>query len=36
MMRRAYQCWYLPEHSRLRRQLSGQVGVDIAAPVEAV
>ncbi|MDT5327032.1 MAG: hypothetical protein QOF25_4184 [Mycobacterium sp.] len=33
---RAYRCWYLPRHSSLRRQLSADVGVDVAAPPEAV
>jgi hypothetical protein len=34
--RRAYQCWYLPRHSSLRRRLGAQVSVDVAAPPEAV
>lgn len=33
---RAYRCWYLPRHLSLRRQLSADVGVDVAAPPEAV
>jgi uncharacterized protein YndB with AHSA1/START domain len=32
----AYRCWYLPQHSPLRRQLSMQVGVDVAAPPDTV
>lgn len=33
---RAYRCWYLAQHSPLRRELSTQVGVDVAAPPDAV
>lgn len=33
---RAYRCWYLPMHSPLRRALSAQVSVDVAAPPDAV
>ena len=35
-MRRAWHCWYLPQHSRLHQKLSGQISVEIAAPIEAV
>lgn len=35
--RRAYRCWYLPQHTALRRQQpAGRVAVDVAAPPEAV
>lgn len=34
--RRAYCCWYLPEHSGLNRNLSAHVSVDVAAPAAAV
>ena len=35
--RRAYRCWYLPQHSHIRRQKpSGRVDVEVAAPPEAV
>jgi uncharacterized protein YndB with AHSA1/START domain len=34
--RRAWRCWYLPQHTRLRRKTSGQVSVEVAAPIEAV
>jgi hypothetical protein len=34
--RRSYGCWYLPEHSDLKRNLSAHVSVDVAAPVAAV
>jgi uncharacterized protein YndB with AHSA1/START domain/hemerythrin-like domain-containing protein len=35
--RRAYRCWYLPQHNRLHRQQpAGRVEVDVAAPPEAV
>ncbi len=34
--REAYRRWYLPEHSGLKRHLSCTVGVDVAAPVDAV
>ena len=35
--RRAYRCWYLPQHSRLHRQQpTARVEVDVAAPPEAV
>lgn len=35
-LRRAWHCWYLPQHTRLRRQTSGQVSVEIDAPIETV
>ncbi len=35
--RRAYRCWYLPQHNQLHRQQpSSTVEVDVAAPPEAV
>lgn len=34
--RRAWACWYLPQHTRLRRMTKGQVDVEVAAPIEAV
>ena len=34
--RKAYGRWYLQEHSGLKRHLSCSVGVDVAAPVDAV
>lgn len=35
--RRAYRCWYLPQHTHLHRQQpAGRVEVDVAAPPESV
>ena len=35
--RRAYRCWYLPQHNQLHRQQpTARVEVDVAAPPEAV
>jgi uncharacterized protein YndB with AHSA1/START domain len=34
--REAFGRWYLPRHSGLKRSLGARVGVDVAAPVEAV
>lgn len=35
--RRAYRCWYLPQHApRYRQQPAGRVEVEVAAPAEAV
>jgi hemerythrin-like domain-containing protein/uncharacterized protein YndB with AHSA1/START domain len=34
--RRAWRCWYLPQHSRLHRKLNGQVSVEISAPIDVV
>jgi uncharacterized protein YndB with AHSA1/START domain len=34
--REAYQRWYLPEHSALKRHLSCTVDVEVATPVDAV
>jgi hypothetical protein len=33
--RRAWRCWYLPQHTRLSGELNGQISVEIAAPIEA-
>ena len=34
--RRSWQCWCLPQHSRLRQSLSAAVSVDVAAPIDVV
>ena len=35
-MRRAWRCWYLPQHSRLHQRLCGKTSVDVDAPIDAV
>jgi hemerythrin-like domain-containing protein/uncharacterized protein YndB with AHSA1/START domain len=35
-LRSTWHRWYLPQHSRLRRKLSGEISVEVDAPIEAV